>query len=141
MRFNTNIFAIIKAFVLTTSLLCVVHMHLPAKNDPVVDQYWANFLLDHPAYDQKALDVFFQGLSEFKPALNGERLGYAVSLVILWGERMDLPEEQAAVIRMTFYGEDRQTDIASTLGIPLGTVKSRVRLALARLRKAMEDNL
>jgi RNA polymerase sigma-70 factor (ECF subfamily) len=53
----------------------------------------------------------------------------------------ELPEEQAAVIRMTFYGEDRQTDIASTLGIPLGTVKSRVRLALARLRKAMEDSL
>lgn len=52
-----------------------------------------------------------------------------------------LPEEQAAVIRMTFYGEDRQTDIASTLGIPLGTVKSRVRLALARLRRAMEDSL
>lgn len=97
MRLNTNIFAIIKAFVLTTSLLCVVHTHLPAKNDPVVDQYWAKFLLDHPAYDQKALDVFFQGLSEFKPALNGERLGYAVSLVILWGERMDLPEDQAAV--------------------------------------------
>jgi len=97
MRLNVNIFTITKAFVVTISLLCVVYTHLPAKNDPVVDQYWANFLLDHPAYDQKALDVFFQGLSEFKPDLNGERLGYAVSLVILWGERMDLPEDQAAV--------------------------------------------
>lgn len=52
-----------------------------------------------------------------------------------------LPAEQAAVIRMTFYGEDPQADIARTLGIPLGTVKSRVRLALARLRKTMEDGL
>ena len=50
-----------------------------------------------------------------------------------------LPAEQAAVIRMTFYGEDPQADIANALGIPLGTVKSRVRLALARLRKTMED--
>jgi RNA polymerase sigma-70 factor (ECF subfamily) len=50
-----------------------------------------------------------------------------------------LPAEQADVIRMTFYGEDPQADIARTLGIPLGTVKSRVRLALARLRKTMED--
>ena len=50
-----------------------------------------------------------------------------------------LPDEQAAVIRMTFYGEDAQVEIARTLGIPLGTVKSRVRLALARLRKTMED--
>jgi RNA polymerase sigma-70 factor (ECF subfamily) len=52
-----------------------------------------------------------------------------------------LPAEQAAVIRMTFYGEDPQAEIARTLGIPLGTVKSRVRLALARLRKTMEDTL
>jgi RNA polymerase sigma-70 factor (ECF subfamily) len=52
-----------------------------------------------------------------------------------------LPDEQAAVIRMTFYGEDPQAEIAKTLGIPLGTVKSRVRLALARLRKTMEDGL
>lgn len=52
-----------------------------------------------------------------------------------------LPAEQADVIRMTFYGEDQQAEIARTLGIPLGTVKSRVRLALARLRKTMEDSL
>ncbi|MGV3549955.1 sigma-70 family RNA polymerase sigma factor [Rhizobium sp.] len=52
-----------------------------------------------------------------------------------------LPVEQADVIRMTFYGEDPQADIARTLGIPLGTVKSRVRLALARLRKTMDDGL
>lgn len=50
-----------------------------------------------------------------------------------------LPDEQEIVIRMTFYGEDAQAEIAKTLGIPLGTVKSRVRLALARLRKTMED--
>jgi RNA polymerase sigma-70 factor (ECF subfamily) len=42
---------------------------------------------------------------------------------------------------MTFYGEDAQAEIARALGIPLGTVKSRVRLALARLRKTMEDSL
>ena len=45
-----------------------------------------------------------------------------------------LPDEQAAFIRMTFYGEAPQAEIAGVLGIPLGTVKSRVRLALARLR-------
>ena len=45
------------------------------------------------------------------------------------------------LMRMTFYGEDPQAEIARTLGIPLGTVKSRVRLALARLRKTMEDGL
>jgi RNA polymerase sigma-70 factor, ECF subfamily len=50
-----------------------------------------------------------------------------------------LPAEQAMVIRMSFFGENPQAEIASLLGIPLGTVKSRVRLALNRLRQIMEE--
>ncbi|MDZ4682489.1 MAG: transcriptional regulator [Saprospiraceae bacterium] len=97
MRLNVNIFEITKAFALTISLLYGAHAHLSAKADPVVDQYWADFCRNHPKYDQKALEAFFQGLSEFKPAFTGERLGYAVSLVILWAETLDRPADQAAV--------------------------------------------
>jgi RNA polymerase sigma-70 factor (ECF subfamily) len=50
-----------------------------------------------------------------------------------------LPAEQAAVIRLSFFAENPQAEIARSLGIPLGTVKSRVRLALQRLRQIMED--
>jgi RNA polymerase sigma-70 factor (ECF subfamily) len=50
-----------------------------------------------------------------------------------------LPAEQAAVIRLSFFAENPQAEIAKSLGIPLGTVKSRVRLALQRLRQIMED--
>jgi RNA polymerase sigma-70 factor (ECF subfamily) len=50
-----------------------------------------------------------------------------------------LPAEQAAVIRLSFFAENPQAEIARSLGIPLGTVKSRVRLALQRLRQMMED--
>ena len=52
----------------------------------------------------------------------------------------DLPAEQAAIIRMSFFAENPQAEIARMLGIPLGTVKSRVRLALQRLRRTMEDS-
>jgi RNA polymerase sigma-70 factor (ECF subfamily) len=52
-----------------------------------------------------------------------------------------LPVEQAAVIRMSFFGDNPQAEIARSLGVPLGTVKSRVRLALQRLRKMMEETL
>ena len=52
----------------------------------------------------------------------------------------DLPAEQAAIIRMSFFAENPQAEIARMLGIPLGTVKSRVRLALRRLRRTMEDS-
>jgi RNA polymerase sigma-70 factor (ECF subfamily) len=50
-----------------------------------------------------------------------------------------LPIDQATVIRMSFFADNPQSEIAKTLGIPLGTVKSRVRLALQRLRTIMEE--
>ncbi|NWG46436.1 MAG: sigma-70 family RNA polymerase sigma factor [Alphaproteobacteria bacterium] len=50
----------------------------------------------------------------------------------------ELPGEQADLLRRAFYGETSHRDLAAALGLPLGTVKSRLRLALARLRKAMD---
>jgi RNA polymerase sigma-70 factor (ECF subfamily) len=47
-----------------------------------------------------------------------------------------LPEEQAEVIRLSFFDDHSHADIAQMLGLPLGTVKSRARLALQRLRDA-----
>ena len=48
-----------------------------------------------------------------------------------------LPAEQKQVLRLS-YGEGRkQREIAEDLAIPLNTVKSRLRLAVERLRKAM----
>lgn len=46
----------------------------------------------------------------------------------------DLPPEQAEVIALFFYGDKPHSEIAAELDIPLGTVKSRLRLAMARLR-------
>ncbi|MBK8457615.1 MAG: sigma-70 family RNA polymerase sigma factor [Phyllobacteriaceae bacterium] len=50
-----------------------------------------------------------------------------------------LSPEQQAVIRLSYFSETPQTQIADTLGIPLGTVKSRVRLAAEKLRQYLED--
>jgi RNA polymerase sigma-70 factor (ECF subfamily) len=52
-----------------------------------------------------------------------------------------LPAEQAEVIRMAFFDDRPHADIERVLGIPLGTVKSRLRLAILRLRKLLEDDL
>lgn len=46
----------------------------------------------------------------------------------------ELPPEQVDVIRLSFFEDRPHSDIARTLDIPLGTVKSRVRLAVERLR-------
>lgn len=50
-----------------------------------------------------------------------------------------LPADQAAVIRLSFFEDRPHVEIAELLGIPLGTVKSRVRLAMSRLRASMGD--
>lgn len=46
----------------------------------------------------------------------------------------DLPPEQAAIIRKSFFEDKTHSEIATESNIPLGTVKSRIRLALERLR-------
>src|SRR5262249_34360482 len=49
-----------------------------------------------------------------------------------------LSADQLAVIRKAFFEDKTHTAIAEELGLPLGTVKSRIRLALGRLRDALE---
>ncbi|HWD28960.1 MAG TPA: sigma-70 family RNA polymerase sigma factor [Rhizomicrobium sp.] len=51
----------------------------------------------------------------------------------------DLPAEQAQIIALSFLAEKPHSLIAIELGLPLGTVKSRIRLAMARLRLALGD--
>jgi RNA polymerase sigma-70 factor (ECF subfamily) len=50
-----------------------------------------------------------------------------------------LPFEQQQVIRKAFFEDKAHGDIEKELGIPLGTVKSRLRLAMNRLRSALGD--
>ena len=45
-----------------------------------------------------------------------------------------LPENQAELIRKSFFEDKTHNEISEETGIPLGTVKSRIRLALDRLR-------
>jgi RNA polymerase sigma-70 factor, ECF subfamily len=50
-----------------------------------------------------------------------------------------LSEDQAQVIELSFFEEKAHAEIAETLRIPLGTVKSRLRLAMKRLRSLLDD--
>ncbi len=57
-----------------------------------------------------------------------ERLGRALA---------GLPERQRSLIERAFYGELSHSEIAAETGLPLGTIKSRIRLALDKLRHEM----
>ena len=50
-----------------------------------------------------------------------------------------LPSEQVEVVRLAFMEGLPHSEIADQLALPLGTVKSRIRLAYQKLRTALED--
>ncbi len=50
-----------------------------------------------------------------------------------------LSAEQRRVVELSFYQDKAHAEIAGDLGIPLGTVKSRLRLAMAKLRELLGD--
>jgi RNA polymerase sigma-70 factor (ECF subfamily) len=49
----------------------------------------------------------------------------------------ELPVDQIQVVELSFFADKPHSQIAEELGIPLGTVKSRLRLAMGRLKRAM----
>lgn len=49
-----------------------------------------------------------------------------------------LPVEQRELIERAYFGDLSHSEIAAETGLPLGTIKSRIRLALERLRHAMK---
>ena len=52
---------------------------------------------------------------------------------------MQLPREQRVIVRLKIFDEMSTSEIAAVLGIPLGTVKSRWRLATQTLKKYLKD--
>ena len=51
----------------------------------------------------------------------------------------DLPAEQQQVLKLAFFEEMAHSEVAEELGIPLGTVKSRIRLAFKRIRSELGE--
>ena len=50
-----------------------------------------------------------------------------------------LPDEQARLLRLSYFEDKSHSTIAEELDLPLGTVKSRLRLALSRLKSLLEE--
>jgi len=98
-----------------------------------------NLRIDAARRSGRATFVDVADHDEIDESPDGEEL-------LLTGERearvraalASLPPEQADVVRMTYFTEKPQVEIARDLGIPLGTVKSRLRLAANRLRTLLE---
>lgn len=76
-----------------------------------------------PDYDPDAAEIY-------QAAEESRRLSAALTT---------LPEPQRALIERAYFGDLSHSEIAAQTGLPLGTIKSRIRLALERLRQTMNQ--
>lgn len=74
------------------------------------------------------IDVAHDGVAEeVELRIEGERVAAALA---------ELPEAQREALTLAYYGGYSQSEIAAMVGAPLGTVKTRMRDGLTRLRTA-----
>lgn len=59
----------------------------------------------------------------------------------LRGALASLPEEQSTVIGLAYFGGFTHSEIAELLGMPLGTVKGRMRLGLEKVRVELAERM
>jgi RNA polymerase sigma-70 factor, ECF subfamily len=89
---------------------------------------------------RRALDAEDPSLAPMPPAAPDAVLGTLQQETRLRQALSTLPTEQAEVIRLSFFEDRPHAEIERALGIPLGTVKSRLRLALSRLRTHLAEH-
>jgi RNA polymerase sigma-70 factor (ECF subfamily) len=65
-------------------------------------------------------------------------LALAETRAVVRAALQSLPPAQRQVVELAYFGGLTQTEIADKTGVPLGTVKTRVRLAMRKLRDALE---
>lgn len=85
--------------------------------------YRSSLLVSEESEDEAPDDAAVRGQTE-------ERVAVAMAT---------LSEEQRQVVQLSFFEDRPHSEIAERLSLPLGTVKSRLRLALMRLRAHWEQ--
>lgn len=88
----------------------------PARRE-TADIETANLSVDDIAFDHVALDAERQQVRQVLAAL---------------------PQAQRRVLELSYFGGLSQTEVASKMHLPLGTVKSRMRLGLEKMRVSLQ---
>lgn len=86
-------------------------------------------------YPEYGLEEWHEEPDEQNPGeemVTSDRLNKAIA---------QLPEKQAQVIYMSFFEGRSHSDISDRLGVPLGSVKSRIRLASEKLKTIWRDGV
>lgn len=85
-------------------------------------------------------DDLWPVLTEQTPAADEKSLEETMTLEQIGQLFNSLPDKQRQVIEAIYIDGKSQQEVADSFGIPLGTVKSRARLALQRLKYLLNDH-
>ena len=97
-----------------------------------------NLRIDHLRRDKRVrLHTHYQPVEQDEPPRPDGALDAIEREQQLRGALGQLSDEQISIVRLSFFEGRPHSEIAEFLDIPLGTVKSRLRLALNRLRKLL----
>ncbi len=97
-----------------------------------------NRRLDALRRESRPLPVPEMSLAPEEPERPDELLSEAEEAARLNAAMSQLPPEQLDLLRLAFFQGDAHSEIARKLNLPLGTVKSRIRKAMIKLRIALE---
>ena len=92
-----------------------------------------------PPDPRPALEAAIAELQSHRPALGDALVDAARQSERIRAALAQLSTEQAEVVQLSFFDDRPHGEIERALGIPLGTVKSRLRLAMAKLRALLGE--
>jgi RNA polymerase sigma-70 factor, ECF subfamily len=99
-----------------------------------------NLRIDRLRRDNRAkLHALYETIEPEEPERPDAVLSAAERAERVRGALSQIPDEQVRVLQLSFFEGRAHGDIAAELDLPLGTVKSRLRLAVSRLRNLLGD--
>lgn len=111
---------------------------LPTLRDPDRFHAWLYRLLVNACHDHRRRDAAYRrAIGEAPAPVIGDPAEPVVQHAAIRAGLARLTSDHRAVLVLRYYGDLTQEEIAEALGLPSGTVKSRLHRALAAMQAAM----